>query len=953
MPVTSVSFRHLGFVSPLCAVALIACSQKKLERALVPPPASQILGHDAPPSATLQEDTAVVGASQNFAAISQLRNEIRLAQNRHENATSPIVSVLGDVEIPLERLLKEEFLFGTDLQYTAATDSEEDFPEGYQTLALTHKMAKFSVVGSRLLVTTDESLDSQSTFPKPEILAEFEILAQSEGGNATVRAVNVAQTSMRLYGEDIDAARKPWVRSVRFDPNGSYLILEVSAYNQKGKIFHFTESFFPRQNLVAGATAIDADNQSDDFLALLERLGTFLNTVWTAPDANPNDLTNIVKTKYNTVVRYDISGRKTIDWYVTRNLPDTLLPDIKAGIEGWNRYFNEFRPDLAVMVFRGKLPEHVTIGDPRYNVVNFDAVPNAAAAYESQAADPILGIQSHSLIYLPFAWYNFGTDAWMKDAEDVRGQDNARLASLIAKKVTRCARPMVSGFLQNADELETADEAGRALLRSTLLHEVGHALGMDHNFKASLVGEVDTRTTDKWAYSSSVMDYNAPTIEDTQIFTDLNQDRSERDPTKGAKLAYDRQFIDIVYNGGKQILANPEDFPVLPYCNDADADNKEQGVDPLCVRYDFFATTLEALNVSRERVVSLDSYLSPRLGGFVTLKGHLETLEDALRKKLAKVASDDADGKKTEEAFSAATSDAIQSLVYFLEKSKISYRRALLINLDLIGEWKAIPETTSSGEAFTVDSFEAKKSGLSALAQHVKGLVNEDKTFNTSVYAAYEKKVKSALAAGAEAALISGPDGDAPDLRGPFKAAGRLVSESISRMETLAASSLTNEEAKKRVQDSSLKAQEDLEKATLEVVAKYQNSLARLLPSEGTALSEGKSQVRGVLSPQVAESLFNDALVLARRTHAKNESRESAITILKKIHSRKAAWDLEGAKATRAAKLQALKDSLSKEFQALDAKYKTTGYLSESEKKRFESLGKMIQTLEDLVNDKA
>src|SRR5207245_1704668 len=110
-------------------------------------------------------------------------------------------------------------------------------------------------------------------------------------------------------------------------------------------------------------------------------------------------------------VHYNLGDTGTIEWYVTPNIPDKFMPVIKSGVEGWNRYYHA-QLGRDVMHFAGRLPDGISIGDPRYNVVNWDSVAMAGAAYESQAADSLSGIQSHSLIYLPLAWYNIGIQLW-------------------------------------------------------------------------------------------------------------------------------------------------------------------------------------------------------------------------------------------------------------------------------------------------------------------------------------------------------------------------------------------------------------------------------------------------------------------------------------------------------------------------------------------------------------
>ena len=103
----------------------------------------------------------------------------------------------------------------------------------------------------------------------------------------------------------------------------------------------------------------------------------------------------------------------TIDWYVTPNITDEELKPVQLAVEGWNRYFKSFNGiQRKVVRFKGRLPEGIHLGDPRYNVINWDSRLVAGAAYETQATDPSTGKQSHSLIYMPAAWLQIGFDYW-------------------------------------------------------------------------------------------------------------------------------------------------------------------------------------------------------------------------------------------------------------------------------------------------------------------------------------------------------------------------------------------------------------------------------------------------------------------------------------------------------------------------------------------------------------
>jgi hypothetical protein len=134
---------------------------------------------------------------------------------------------------------------------------------------------------------------------------------------------------------------------------------------------------------------------------------------------------------------------------------------------------------------------------------------------------------------------------------------------------------------------------GKELLKGTLFHEVGHALGLDHNFKGSLSFEgADT------AFTTSIMDYNQFHLEQAAF--------EGVDSSQGPLLEYDRQIISALYNQGDDIT---NDDDVVPACNDAEADYEEGMVDPLCLRYDAGSNPAERLAGTRNLIDSPDAVL--------------------------------------------------------------------------------------------------------------------------------------------------------------------------------------------------------------------------------------------------------------------------------------------------------------------------------------------------------
>lgn len=478
-------------------------------------------------------------------------------------------AIQGDVTFTKAEIFGRLFLYGTDLQYSSIGEASMSLL--VQSMAVGHVPARFNQVGDRLQLVADQAHLFQSDINHPGRLIHEWPITREDAATITV-AIRHASPTLVTVLKDAKAppARQTWVRSVQFVSQGSYLLLETSVEQDDGTVAEFMESVFPRETLVPAGTTpkillADADKEP-----LAKRYG-FLGGEKLFLDLPKGRLQTLVASRFATP-----APGQYIEWYVTPNVPAIYLPILKSGVEGWNRYSQKMW-GRDFMRFNGVLPAGVKIGDPRYNVINWDSVPEAGAAYESQAADPLTGLQSHSLIYLPYAWVKIGENYWKRGG--VTQDDDVtpalakilRRGSLLGEKLkVRCMHDL---DLAASLEARTSPEVfARELLKLVVFHEVGHALGMAHNFKGSLSWNPDDA---KSPVTTSVMDYNQYQLEG-QLFTSETS-------ADGPLAEYDRQVISVLYNDGKDVAATD---PVLPACEDEVADDYDGGVDPLCMRYD-------------------------------------------------------------------------------------------------------------------------------------------------------------------------------------------------------------------------------------------------------------------------------------------------------------------------------------------------------------------------------
>jgi len=320
-----------------------------------------------------------------------------------------------------------------------------------------------------------------------------------------------------------------------------------------------------------------------------------------------NDMTSIDQVNYRDFINrwrlekknpeLDLSEpKKQIVWWIENTTPLEFRDIIKEGVERWNIAFEEAGFINAVQVNIQPDTANWDAGDIRYNVLRWTSSPNPPwGGYGPSFVNPRTGEILGADIMLEWSYI---TNRIV--ADDLFNDNKEDKNCCSASQYQQIENSFGLNYIKNmnlGEEME--EELVKQSLYRLVLHEVGHTLGLNHNFKGSALLTTDELNNkdivNEKGVTSSVMDYPAINInknpKEQALFFDVKPGFYDRWAIKFGYSTFEdsKQEEEKIAN----ILSRSTEKE-LAFANDAlDMRSPGKGSDPNAMIYDLSSNQLD------------------------------------------------------------------------------------------------------------------------------------------------------------------------------------------------------------------------------------------------------------------------------------------------------------------------------------------------------------------------
>ena len=336
-----------------------------------------------------------------------------------------------------------------------------------------------------------------------------------------------------------------------------------------------------------------------------------------------NDMTSLERLNYRDFInRWRLEKKnpdqalsdpvKPIVWWIENTTPYEFRDIIKEGVEMWNIAFEKAGFTNAVQVKIQPDTADWDAGDIRYNVLRWNSSPNPPfSGYGPSFVNPRTGEILGSDIMLEWVYITGRVSENLLYNENESNNHDHHMCS--AAKYQQIENALGFNYIKSMDLSEEMkrDFLNQALKR-LVLHEVGHTLGLSHNFKGSTMlstAELNNKDiVNARGVCNSVMEYPA-----TNIAKDPDNQGLFFDIQPGP---YDIWVIEYGYSEFNDSINEIESLEKilnrstekdLAFANDAfDMRSPGKGTDPNAMIYDLSS---DQLTFSENRIEMVTNIL--------------------------------------------------------------------------------------------------------------------------------------------------------------------------------------------------------------------------------------------------------------------------------------------------------------------------------------------------------
>lgn len=396
--------------------------------------------------------------------------------------------------------LGQEFLLQSSIAYQRG--------EGDHISNVTSESLKSRIVffeehnGELLMLESEKGMQPGDEMPAHTLLATFPIIAADDAMitfdfDAGMRNVLISWDwfvsdfdGNVIYPEIVLTVDNSYLRQIIVDPAAATVIQTLSLKDSMFSVFTPAEVTYYLSLYQENPDFVPVESPGFAYLGFFE-----INPVVQEDYGVP----------FTYISKWDVS--KPVTYYISQAVPEEYRDAAKEGVLYWNRAFGKKVLNVEMA------PDGVTAPNFTHNLVQWHT-DNETGAYADAAMNPRTGEILHAQVFISshFAqWARYmvmqkyrneskakGTDdgkddggAAEKDSKDLRLSakqlEEARLCSMSLSDALK-GLDVYRDVIQTLSP-ERIEAVAKDVVREIVAHEVGHTLGLRHNFAASTVNE--------------------------------------------------------------------------------------------------------------------------------------------------------------------------------------------------------------------------------------------------------------------------------------------------------------------------------------------------------------------------------------------------------------------------------------------------------------------------------